>query len=115
MQERRIVFTFGVTYQTSAEQVASIASGVREIVTGMERTRFDRCHFQKFGASSLDFEVVYFVLSADYNVYMDVQQAINLELMRRFEREGIEFAYPTQTLYLERAARERALPDSVAR
>lgn len=115
MQERRIVFTFGVTYQTSAEQAASIASGVREIVSGMERTRFDRCHFQKFGASSLDFEVVYFVLSAEYNVYMDVQQAINLEMMRRFERDGIEFAYPTQTLYLERAARERDRARSIAR
>jgi small-conductance mechanosensitive channel len=110
MQERRIVFTFGVAYQTSAEQLHSIASGVREIVAGMEQTRFDRCHFQKFGASSLDFEVVYFVLSAEYNVYMDVQQAINLELMRLVQRLGAEFAYPTQTIYMKREARDPGSP-----
>jgi MscS family membrane protein len=46
------------------------------------------------------FEVVYYVDTRDYNVYMDIQQTINLDLFRRFEQEGIEFAYPTQTLYV---------------
>lgn len=114
MQERRIVFTFGVTYQTTAEQMQSITRGVREIISGMDRARFDRCHFQKFGSSSLDVEVAYFVLSAEYNVYMDVQQAINLELMRRFKQDGVAFAFPTQTLYLERPARASDGPGAEA-
>lgn len=108
MQERRIVFTFGVTYQTTPDQLARVVEHVRAIITDHELARFDRCHFHKFGASSLDFEVVYFTLKPDYNVYMDIQQEINLELMRRLEREGIEFAYPTQTLYLDRVPRHES-------
>ena len=43
---------------------------------------------------------MYFVTTADYSIYMDVQQNINLELLRQFEQEGIEFAFPTQTVHL---------------
>jgi len=63
---------------------------------------FDRAHFKAYGAYSLDFEFVYYVHTADYNRYMDIQQAINLGLYEDFEKEDIEFAYPTQTLFLER-------------
>jgi small-conductance mechanosensitive channel len=103
MQERRIAFTIGVTYQTSADQLARIPQLVREAVES-PRTRFDRAHFQSYGDSALVFEVVYYVLSPDYNIYMDIQQAINLALFRCFEREHIEFAYPTRTLYLRGGA-----------
>jgi len=102
MQQRRIVFEFGVVYQTPPEQVEEIPGIVREIITGREDARFDRAHFKQFGDFSLDFEVVYNVLSSDFGVYMDIQQHINLELYRRFQERGIEFAYPTQTVYLER-------------
>jgi small-conductance mechanosensitive channel len=67
---------------------------------GEERTRFDRSHFQSYGDFALVFETVYYVLSPDYNVYMDCQQDINLRIFQRFEEEGIEFAYPTQTLFI---------------
>ncbi len=100
MVERRVVFGFGVTYQTPVEQVEAIPGMIREIIEATEKTRFDRAHFKAFGDSSLDFETVYFVLAPEYTLYMDVQQAINLELMRRFEELGIEFAYPTQTLHV---------------
>ncbi len=73
---------------------------VREIIEAQENVRFDRAHFKEYGDFSLNFEVVYYVLVPDYNVYMDIQQAINLALYQRFEEEGIEFAYPTQTLYV---------------
>jgi MscS family membrane protein len=73
---------------------------IREIIEGQDLTRFDRAHFFEYGDFSLDFEIVYYVLSSDYNVYMDRQQAINLALFRRFSEEGIKFAYPTQTLQL---------------
>lgn len=101
MRERRVVFGFGVTYDTSADTVENLPTLVREIVAGESRTRFDRAHFKQFGASSLDFEVVYYVLDADFNVYMDIQQRINLKLLRRLNESGVEFAFPTQTLYFQ--------------
>jgi small-conductance mechanosensitive channel len=113
MMERRVVFTTGVTYDTPPEKLEQIAALLREIVDSQQDTRFDRSHFARHAASSLDFETVYYVLSPDYNRYMDIQQAINLRLHREFARLGIEFAYPTQTVFLagklsEEARREAA-------
>jgi small-conductance mechanosensitive channel len=101
MYERRVVFTIGVTYQTSHEQLAAIPGMLREIVEAQEQIRFDRSHFKEFGDFALTFETVYYVLNSDFNVYMDIQQAINLSIYRRFEEAGIAFAYPTQTLFHE--------------
>ena len=109
MYERRIVFTIGVTYQTPYEKLASIPEMIQKIVTSQDQVRFDRAHFKSYGDFSLNFEVVYYVLVPDYNTYMDIQQSINLALYKKFTEEGIEFAYPTQTLFLERA--EEATPD----
>jgi small-conductance mechanosensitive channel len=101
MRERRVLFGFGVLYQTPVAMVEKIPAIVRTIIEAQKDVRFDRAHFKGFGASSLDFEVVYWVLDPDYNRYMDTQQAINLGLMRAFEREGVGFAYPTRTLFVE--------------
>ncbi|MBI3775651.1 MAG: mechanosensitive ion channel family protein [Gammaproteobacteria bacterium] len=103
MYERRVVFSLGVTYQTPDDRLTRIPAIVREIITAQPKTRFDRAHFKEYGDFALIFEMVYFVLDSDYNVYMDIHQAINLEIYRRFAQEGIEFAYPTQTLYVNRA------------
>ncbi len=100
MFERRIVFSIGVTYQTPYEKLAAIPEMVREIVEAQEMTRFDRTHFKEYGDFALKFEIVYYVLVPDYNVYMDIQQAINLAVYEQFEKEGIDFAYPTQTLFV---------------
>jgi small-conductance mechanosensitive channel len=100
MFERRIAFSFGVIYQTAPQVVEGIPTTIREIIEAQPDVRFDRCHFKSFGDSSLDFEAVYYVLLPDYNAYMDRQQTINLAIMRAFEEQGIEFAYPTQTLYV---------------
>ena len=102
MQERRVVFKLGVIYQTPAEKLEEIPGIIRDAIEAQDKTRFDRSHFASYGDFSLDFETVYYVLSADYNLYMDIQQAINLSIFRRFADEGIEFAYPTQTLFLEK-------------
>lgn len=101
MYERRVVFGFGVIYQTPYEKLAAIPGMVREIIEAQDQARFDRSHFARYGESSLEFETVYHVLVPDFNVYMDVQQAINLEIFRRFRADGIEFAYPTRTLYVQ--------------
>jgi len=103
MLERRVVFTLGVTYETPAEKVRAIPTMLREAVEAQARTRFDRAHFKEYADSSLAFEVVYYVLDRDYNLYMDIQQAINLAIFDRFAREGIDFAYPTRTLHVRQA------------
>jgi small-conductance mechanosensitive channel len=102
MFERRILFTIGVTYQTPREQLERIPSLIREAVEAQENARFDRSHFKSYGNFSIDFETVYYVRMPEYNVYMDVQQDINLVIHEAFEKEGIEFAYPTQTLFIGR-------------
>ncbi|REH37700.1 small-conductance mechanosensitive channel [Paraperlucidibaca baekdonensis] len=101
MEERRMLFTFGVTYQTPAEQLRKIPAMVQEMVESVPSARFNRAHFRGFGDSSLDFEVVYWMTEPDYAVGLGVQQDINLALFTRFEEEGIEFAYPTQTLFVQ--------------
>ena len=106
MQERRVVFSFGVTYQTPPEKLARINEIVKTIIEAQQNVRFDRVHFKTYGDSALNFEVVYFVTDQDYKLYMDVQQSINLGIFSRFREEGIEFAYPTQTLYLQKQAGE---------
>lgn len=100
MEERRVVFSIGVTYQTPHPKLEAIGLMLKEIVEGNPNVRFDRAHFKEFADSALVFEVVYYLLDPDYNLYMDTQQAINLEIFRRFEGEGIAFAYPTRTVYL---------------
>ena len=102
MFERRIVFGLGVVYQTPADTIEAIPGVVREIIEAQPNARFDRGHFKAFGDFSLDFEFVYYVKVPDYAAYADTQQAINMAILRRFEADGIEFAYPTQTLIVER-------------
>jgi small-conductance mechanosensitive channel len=101
MRERRVAFTFRITYDTPPELLERIPQTVREIIEGVPNTRFDRVHFKEYGDFALIFEVVYYVLVPDYSVYMDIQQAINLELLRRFKEMGIRFAYPTQVVYIQ--------------
>ncbi|MET1077144.1 MAG: mechanosensitive ion channel family protein [Pseudomonas sp.] len=98
MEQRRIVFKFGVTYNTPPQKVRQIGAVVAQIIQGIELTRFDRAHFATFDDYQLTFEVVYFVLSAEYNRYMDIQQEINLGLLERFAEMQVQFAFPTQSL-----------------
>lgn len=100
MAKRRVVFNLGVEYDTPVEKLRAIPDIIREIVLKAGETSFDRAHFLSYGDFSLHFEIVYFVLSADYNRYMDVQQDINLRIKEEFEKRGISFAYPTQTILL---------------
>ncbi len=101
MSERRGVILIGVTYQTTAEQLAAIPGIVQKIIEDAELARFERAHFASFGDFSLNFEVVYWVTTPAYLDYMNTTQAINLEIVRGFEAAGIEFAYPTQTLFVD--------------
>lgn len=108
MERRRVLFKLGVTYQTPKEKMEKIPGMIRNIVKGMEDTAFDRAHFQAIGDFGFNLEVVYFVLSPDYNKFMDIQQKINFAIMEAFEKEGLVFAYPTQTLFLNAVKEEPA-------
>ncbi len=98
MYERRVVFKISVVYETEYEKLVLIPAIVRKAVEELSDVRFDRTHFATLGNFSLDFEVVYFVLNADYNIYMDIHQSLNLSIIKSFGKEGIEFAYPTQVV-----------------
>jgi small-conductance mechanosensitive channel len=105
MGERRVSHTFDVVYQTPAEKVARIPEIVRRLVDAREQLRFDHSHLVGLGESGLRFEAVWFVLSPDDNLHLDLQQSVLLDLLRRFEAEGIELAYPTRTLIDQRSER----------
>ena len=103
MERRRVMFKLGVIYQTTLEQIKKIPKIIRGLIEKVDDTIFDRAHFQGYGDFSLDIEVVYYVMGNDYNKYMDIQQQINFAIKEAFEKEGIEFAYPTQQLYMTKA------------
>jgi small-conductance mechanosensitive channel len=100
MEQRRVVFSLGVTYQTPADKLERIPSLVQAAIESQQNVRFDRSHFASYGDFALNFETVYYVGSSDYTQHMDILQAVNLQIYRTFEEEGIEFAYPTQTLFV---------------
>ncbi len=102
MKERRIVFGFGVLYETPNEKLRKIPEIVGNIMSKMDLARLDRVNFKDFGDSSLNYEVVYYLNSADYNDYMNIQEEMNLKIKEAFEKEGIGMAYPTQTVYLKK-------------
>ena len=102
LNERRWLFRIGVTYQTSADRLEQIPHWIKDLIDETENARFERAHFAGFGDSALEFEIVCHAQSMDYAVFMDVRQAVNLGLVRKFAEEGVEFAYPTRTLMIAR-------------
>lgn len=102
MARRRVIFALGVTYGTTHEKLSKIPQMIRDIINQNENVTLDRVHFKEFGDFSLNYEIVYYVETPDYNEYMDIQQNVNLDIFKRFEEEDIEFAFPTQTIFLEK-------------
>jgi small-conductance mechanosensitive channel len=117
MARRRILFSFGVTYDTPPEKLALIPKIVQGIIDGQEKVTFDRAHFKEFGDYSLVFEVVYFMEVPEFNSYMDTQQRVNLDLYKRLSEEGVGFAYPTQTVFVKNGLKtptEESSPEAVS-
>lgn len=102
MKKRRVVFKIGVTYQTKLDQLKEMPKIIEKVIKNVKDTTFDRAHFFSYGDFSLIYEVVYYVIGPDYNKYMDIQQEINFGLKEEFEKQGIDFAYPTQTVYVNK-------------
>ena len=102
MQSRRIVFGFGVKYDTGKKKLAKIKGITKKIFEKIDDADLDRVNFKEFGDFSLDYEVVYYVKTPDYNTYMNIQEEINMALYTEFEKEGIGFAFPTRTIEIEK-------------
>jgi small-conductance mechanosensitive channel len=102
MSERRGVLNIGVTYSTPADKLEMIPIWIRAIVENINNLRFERCHFSNYGNSSLDFEIVFWVMDPEFQIYMDLKQALLIGIFKKFQLENIEFAYPTQTLIVEK-------------
>ena len=100
LKKRRASFSFGVTYDTPSKKLKKIPDIIKEIIEKNEILEVLRIHFKEFGDFSLNFEVVYYIRNKDYTVYMDVQQEINFAIKEAFEKEGIEMAFPTQTIFI---------------
>lgn len=122
LQTRRVLFTFGITYDATADDVAAVPPLVQSLVEADPLLDFARAHFKGFGDNALNFEVVYRVKDPSYDVYMDRQQALNLALMRALQARGIRFAYVSNTLQVvglagaaERAGARPDAPDPVPR
>lgn len=94
LQQRRVFLKLCLAYENANEKLAQARPIAKQIIDEHPLTSYDRAYFKDFGSSSLDFEVAYYVTVPEFDVMMDVRQEINLELHRRFELEGIQFAYP---------------------
>ncbi|WP_375204293.1 mechanosensitive ion channel family protein [Hyphococcus sp.] len=101
MDERRILFSVGVLYQTPHEKLRNIPDLIKKAVEDADKTRFDRSHLKEYADSSITFETVYWVKDRDYSVYMEANHEVLLNIHKAFEDEGIDFAYPTRTLHVE--------------
>lgn len=99
MDRRRVAMQFGVTYDTPLEKLKQISGIIERIFEHIDHCDFDRVHFTTFGDSALLFDVVYFIDTRDIVQFLDIQQQYNFELMTIFAEVGIEFAFPTQTIY----------------
>ena len=102
MERRRLVHKLGVVYETPHNQMERIPDIIKNIVNDTQDAIFDRCHFTSFGDCSLDFELVYYIPTGNYILAMKAQQEINLKIMKKFEEENISFAFPTQTINLNK-------------
>ena len=92
MEERRVVFTLRVEFDTPAEKLERIPQMLREVIEPQQGAVFDRAHFQSITDLGLQFEVVYRVTTADYDAFVALQNSINFEIHRRFHQEGIALA-----------------------
>jgi len=102
LKRRRVVFTIGVTYDTPAKKMQKIPDMVKQIIKKVKDVEIDRVHFKEYGDSSMNFEVVFYINSSNYPVYMDRRQEINLKILERFNKEKIDFAFPSRTIYLKK-------------
>ena len=94
LAERRVVLTFKLAQDTDPAAASRIPALLREIVERQKPVRFDRAHLSRIADWSLEYEVVYFVLSPDFNTHMNIQQQINVDVLERLRLERVRLATP---------------------
>lgn len=99
-EDRRVVMILQIIYQTDPDTLQAIPGELMRIVESVPNCRFERAHFIQFGASSLDYELVFCVEQPGFEEMMDARQAVGFAILRRFRALGIDFAFPAQTSYL---------------
>lgn len=115
MEKRRVVFKISVVYETDFSQLRSIQSLIKDVILEQQDIQFDRAHLAEYGATGINFEAVYYMLSADYNKYMDTQQAILLAIHEAFIKKGVKFATPVQNFYLSAPASQSSYANGTER
>jgi small-conductance mechanosensitive channel len=98
LNRRRTRYTIGLIYQTAPDRARQVPAMLREIVEQASAV-YIRCGFVGFGASSIDFELDFDVMSSDFETVFEARHRIGLAILERFNAEGLEFAYPTQTTF----------------
>ena len=101
LQRRGILFKINVTYDTAKEKLALIPALIKEILDKQEHASLDRCHLTTLNDFSITYDCLYFIDSSDFKLYLDIQQNIYLEMINVFAAQGIDFAFPTQTVILQ--------------
>lgn len=97
---RRMLFNISVTFHTPPATLKEIPGIIRDIIDRYEPVTFDRAHVKGFGEYSVNYEAVYYIDSADFLTFMDMHQAICIDILETFGKKGIEFAFPTtQTIF----------------
>ena len=102
LKRRRVVESFGVAYETKKVKLEAIKDHLPILVEQIEKLDFERVHLKTFGDSALEFEFVYYVNSDNYNEYTQAQHELHMSMKEWFEKEKIEFAYPTQTIFIKK-------------
>lgn len=110
LTERRVLVTLGVTYDTPPDKMRAVPALVQQVIEAQDNTRFDHCFFRDFGASSMDFELLWYTLSTDYSAFIKTQEAVNFGILEAFRAQGIQFAYPTQTIIVDAPSGDGSAP-----
>lgn len=97
----RTVMNIGVTYDTSNEKLQRAIEIIEEVYKSHPQTHDLVVGFDKFESSSLNIRVVHWYKGTDYKTYLRDLQSMNMSLKARFDQEHIEFAFPTQTIYVK--------------
>ena len=103
MEKRRLDATLTFTYNTSAEQMRTAVTKIRELLQSKEVIDSESVivHFVEYSASSLDIRLICQVLDKDFKAFMALRESLYLEIMDIVEGLGMSFAYPSQSLYIE--------------
>ncbi len=97
----RQLMTISLTYDTTPDQMKQAVAMLREIFQRHPLTQDAWVYWRDYGPHSLDIFVVYWCKSTIYQDFLQAMEEINLEIKRRFDAAGLQFAFPTQTIHLQ--------------